>query len=97
MVHVAVPFQILKKCGHFQWIYAYVDRLRLEESIGATQELNLGGGGALAVENAADRGAVPNADLMELKGELKKINKHLRQQIDLKKQANLMAGGFFVV
>ena len=49
------------------------------------------------MDNAADRGAVPNADLMELKGELKKINKHLRQLLDLKKQANLMAGGFFVV
>ena len=65
----------------------------MEESIGATRKLNLGG--ALAVENAADRGAIPNADLMELKGELKKINKHLRQLLDLKKQANLMAGGFF--
>ena len=64
----------------------------MEESIGATRELNLGG---LAVENAADKGAVPNADLMELKGELKKINKHLRQLLDLKKQANMMAGGFF--
>ena len=53
--------------------------------------------GALAVENAAHRGAVSNADLMELKGELKKINKHLRKLIDLKKQGNLMAGGFFVV
>ena len=58
------------------------------------------GGGALAVENAADRGAVPmmrNAELVKLKGKLKKINKQLRLLIDLKKQANLMAGGFFVV
>ena len=54
-------------------------------------------GGALDVENADDRGAIPNADLMELTGELKKINKHLRQLLDLKKQANLMVGGFFFV
>lgn len=76
----------------------YVERLRLEESIGASRDLSLGA--PLAVENAADGGAVPmmpNAELVELKGELKKINKHLRQLIDLKKQANLMAGVFFVV
>lgn len=61
------------------------------------------GRGGLAVENAAERGAVPimpnapNAELVEVKGELKKMNKQLRQLIELKKQANLMAGCFFVV
>ncbi|KAK1605095.1 hypothetical protein QYE76_028768 [Lolium multiflorum] len=34
----------------------------------------------------------PNAGLVEVKGELKKMNKQLRQLIELKKQANLMAG-----
>jgi hypothetical protein len=59
--------------------------------------------GGLAVENTAERGAVPimpndpNAELVEVKGELKKMNKQLRQLIELKKQANLMAGCFFVV
>ena len=58
-------------------------------------------GGGLAVENATERGAVPimpnapNADLVEVKGELKKMNKQLRQLIELKKKANLMAGCFF--
>jgi hypothetical protein len=48
-------------------------------------ERNLGGG--LVVENAAKRGAVPimpnapNAELLEVKGELKKMNKQLRQLI----------------
>jgi hypothetical protein len=71
----------------------------LQESIGAIGERNLGGG--LAVENAAERESVPimpnapNAELVELKGELKKMNKQLRQLIELKKQANLMAGCFF--
>ena len=57
--------------------------------------------GGLAVENAAERGAVPimpnapNVGLVEVKGELKKMNKQLRQLIELKKQANLMAGCFF--
>ena len=83
----------------------YVQRLQLQESIGAIGGRNLGGGG-LAVENAAERGAVPiralpimpnapNAELVEVKGELKKMNKQLRQLIELKKQANLIAGCFF--
>jgi hypothetical protein len=37
----------------------------------------------------------PNAELVEVKGELKKMNKQLRQLIELKKQANLMVGYFF--
>jgi hypothetical protein len=37
----------------------------------------------------------PNAELVEVKGELKKMNKQLKQLIELKKQANLMAGCFF--
>lgn len=78
----------------------YVQRLKLQESIGGIGERNLGGG-VLAVENAVERGAVPimpnapNAELVEVKGELKKMNKQLRQLIELKKQANLMAGCFF--
>jgi hypothetical protein len=61
------------------------------------------GRGGLAVENAVERGAIPimpnapNAELVEVKGELKKMNKQLRQLIELKKQANLMAGFFVVV
>jgi hypothetical protein len=71
----------------------------LQESIGAIGERNLRGG--LAIENAAERVAVPimpnapNAELVKVKGELKKMNKQLRQLIELKKQANLMAGCFF--
>ena len=77
----------------------HVKRLQLQESIGAIGERSLGAGG-LAVENAAERGSVPimpnapNAELVEVKGELKKMNKQLRQLIELKKEANLMAGFF---
>jgi hypothetical protein len=58
-------------------------------------------GGGLAIENAAERGAIPimpntpNTELVEVKGELKKMNKQLKQLIELKKQANLMASYFF--
>ena len=50
------------------------------------------------MENEADTGAVPmmcNAELVEVQGELKKINDQLKQLINLKMQANLMFGGFF--
>jgi hypothetical protein len=56
--------------------------------------------GGLAVENTAERGAIlimpnaPNAELVEVKRELEKMNKQLRQLIELKKQANLMVGFF---
>jgi hypothetical protein len=59
--------------------------------------------GGLAIKDAAERGAVlimpnaPNAELVEVEGELKKMNKQLKQLIELKKQANLMAGCIFFV
>ena len=36
----------------------------------------------------------PPMGVAEVRGELKKLNKHLRQINDLKKQVNLMAAGF---
>ena len=89
----------------------YIERLQFEGYIdssgAATWELNLGLL-PIAVEamGSSDRGAdrvVPtrnarNAELIAesvLNVELKKINKHVKQMIDLQKQANIMAGFFF--
>jgi hypothetical protein len=36
--------QILKKYRYFEWIDVYVQRLKLQESIGGIGERNLGGG-----------------------------------------------------
>ena len=38
----------------------------------------------------------PPMGLEEVRGELKKLNKNLRQMNDLKKQANLIAAGFYL-
>ncbi|VAI53916.1 unnamed protein product [Triticum turgidum subsp. durum] len=85
--------QVLEKCGHFEWLDVYIERLQLDGLIGANQELN---SGPLAVEpeNLADR-AIPMMGNAELKGELKKISKELKQMVDLKQQANMMVGGFY--
>jgi hypothetical protein len=75
----------------------------------ATWELNLGGVPPIAMENMGSSGGgacrvspmamyACNAELhaeSELTEELKKVKKHLMQMIDLQKQANIMAGGFY--
>ncbi|VAI80171.1 hypothetical protein VPH35_125547 [Triticum aestivum] len=88
------PGQVLKYCGHFEWLDEYVERLKLEAS---TQELNFNFGGQLGVEHAShlmDR-ADAMMDSAEVKCELKKTGKQLKQLIDLKQQANMMAGAFY--
>ena len=81
----------------------------VDSSVAATWELNLRGVPPIAVENTGSSGGgagrvVPmamyarNAELhaeSKLTEERKKIKKHLMQMIDLQKQANIMAGGFY--
>ena len=40
--------------------------------------------------------SAPPMGLEEVRGELKKLNKNLRQMNDLKKQPNLIAAGFYL-
>jgi hypothetical protein len=67
---------------------AYVERFEVEGIIrGATREINQ----ALAVEKLGSA-TTGNRKLI---GELKKLNKHLRQMIGLKKQANVITATFY--
>ena len=49
------------------------------------------------MENLCSNSVAPMVGDAELKGELKKLNKHLRQMIVLNKQANLIAAGFYII
>jgi hypothetical protein len=69
----------------------YVDRIKRE---GAALDLNL----QSAVEEFSSGSATPNSSTVgnaELKAELKKMSKLLRQLVDLKKQPNMMATLFY--
>ncbi|KAI4970867.1 hypothetical protein ZWY2020_001781 [Hordeum vulgare] len=86
------PEQVLQKCGYFEWLDEYVERLELE---GSTEGLNFGA--PLVVEHAphlADRSGHCYRQA-ELGCELKKMGKQLKQLIDLKQQTNMMAGAFY--
>ena len=59
---------------------------------GSTQEVDL----PSAVDILGSANVVPTMEDAKLKVEFKKLNKNLRQLIDLNKQANLMDAGFYV-
>ena len=105
-------FQILNKCGHFEWIETYAQRV--EQIQGYNDSLPVDSNGAatrelpsVGVENlgSSDIGAdrdmrrvARNGELLaesELSQELRKIKKHLKEMIDLQKQGNIIACGFY--
>ncbi|XBH78142.1 hypothetical protein VPH35_104484 [Triticum aestivum] len=87
--------QIMKKYTHLEWMGDYVWRLQgeglLQFNGAATREVNL----SSATRNLVSESAAPTVGDEDLKGELKKMNKNLRQMIQLNKQANLIALGFY--
>ena len=84
----------MKKCHHFEWMDDYIQRLQglglLDSRGNAIRESNL------PHESAAPAAAARPVDV-ELKTELKKMNKNFKQLIELKKQSNLIALGILAL
>lgn len=80
----------MKKCHHFEWMDDYIQRL---QGMGLLDSR----GNAIREFNLPHDSAAPAAADVELNTELKKMNKNLKQLIELKKQSNLIALGILAL
>ncbi|KAE8817872.1 hypothetical protein D1007_04495 [Hordeum vulgare] len=82
--------QTMRKWTHFEWLDDYVKRIQFNGD--PTRELTL----PSAPTNLVPESAALTVGIADLEGELKKMNKNLKQITELNKQANLIALGFYV-
>ncbi|CAM0955627.1 unnamed protein product [Alopecurus aequalis] len=85
--------QIIKKCYHFEWMDDYIQRLQGLGLLDSRENLPHDSAAPAAVACPE----YPTVGAAELKTELKKMNKNLKQLIELKKQSNLIALGILAL
>ena len=77
----------MKKCYHFEWMDDYIQRIKGLGLLDSMDNLPHDS----ATPTAVARPEYPMVGDAELKMELKKMNKKLKQLIKLKKQSDLIA------